>query len=277
MIRLKEKLGLNGRLSLLIPYVIFASIFIITPIIFLVVKSATPTGGDNLAIVKDSSTWKIMGRSIWTGTVAGIISLIMGVPFAYFVATSKKGIFKTLSIALMVSPLFVFTIAKAFALKGTLLYMFDGADDGKMLNNSGVMIFGMTYLYMPFLIIPVYSVFVDMPRSLIEASNDQGYNGFKTLFKVIIPYGFKAIFAGFALVFMLSSTSLIISHSLLPDGSQHRLIGNLIDAHAHPINKFEIATASSIALITILVISGMYVIFELIPTIIRKIKGGINV
>lgn len=277
MIRLKEKLGLNGRLSLLIPYAIFASLFIVAPIIFLVVKAATPVGGDNVGIIQDSSTWKIMGRSIWTGTLAALISIIIGVPFAYFVATSKSGIFKTLSIALMISPLFVFTIAKAFALKGTLLYMFDGAEDGKMLNNEAVMIFGMTYLYMPFLIIPVYSVFVDMPNSLIEASNDQGYNGFKTLFKVIIPYGFKAIFAGFALVFMLSSTSLIISHSLLPDGSQHMLIGNLINAHAHPVNKFEIASASTIALITILVISGIYVIFQLIPTIIRKIKGGINV
>lgn len=274
MSKLKAKLGLNARLSLLFPYIIIASIFIIAPLIFLVIKAATPVGGDNLAIVKDSSTWKIMSRSIWTGLTAASLALVIGVPFAYFVASSKNIMFKTLSLALMVSPLFVFTIAKAFALRGTLTYMLD---DPERLNNEFVMIIGMTYLYTPFLIIPVYSVFVDMPKSLLEASHDQGYNGFWTLFKVIIPYGFKAIFSGFALVFMLSSTSLIISHTLLPGGDQHRLIGNLIDKHSHPVNKFEIASASSLALVTIGVISGLYVTLSVIPNIVRKLKGGVNV
>ena len=276
MIKLRERLGLNARLSLLIPYVVLASLFIICPIIFLIIKAATPIGSDNFAIVKDQSTWKIMYRSIWTGLTAAALSMLIGVPFAYFVATSKNTLFKTLSISLMISPLFIFTIAKAFALRGTLMYMFDG-QDGKSLNNHYVMILGQTYLYMPFLIIPVYSVFIDMPHSLVEASNDQGYGGFKTLFKVIIPYGFKAIMSGFALVFMLSSTSLVISHSLLPNGVQHRLIGNLIDAHSRASNKFEIATASSIALITIVVISGLYLTIQIIPSLIRKMKGGLNV
>lgn len=277
MIRLKEKFGLNGRLGLLIPYMILATLFIVAPLIFLIVKAATPVEGNNMAIVNDPSTWKIMSRSIWTGIVAATICLFIGVPFAYFVATSNNGFFKYFSISLMVSPLFVFTIAKAFALRGTLLYMFDGADGGKALNNNYVMILGMAYLYLPFLIIPVYSVFIEMPKSLIEASNDQGYGSFKTLIRVVVPYGMKAIISGFALVFMLSSTSLIISEKLLPNGSNHTLIGNLIGKHAHPINKFEIASASSLALITIVIITGIYLMIQVIPTIIRKLKGGINV
>lgn len=276
MSKLKDRLGLNGRLSLLIPYVIIASLFIIAPLVFLIVKAATPIGGDNFAIVKDNSTWKIMSRSVWTGFASAGACMLIGVPFAYFVATSKQGFFKMFSIALMISPLFVFTIAKAFALRGTLIYMFDGAD-GKSLNNEVVMFFGMAYLYLPFFIIPVYSVFTEMPKSLLEASHDQGYNSFKTLFKVVIPYGSKAILSGFAIVFMLSATSIVISDKLLPSGTQHRLIGNLINSHAHPVNKFEIASASSLALITIAVISGIYLVVQTIPWAIIKIKGGVNV
>lgn len=277
MITLKEKLGLNGRLTLLIPYVIIASLFIIAPLVFLVVKAATPIGNgvDNWEIVKEPNTWKIMGDSIWIGLAASGVTLVIGVPFAYVVATSKNKIFKNMSIALMVSPLFIFTIAKAFAVRSLLVAMFDDV----VMDNPIVMILGLAYLFIPFMIIPIYSVFVDMPTSLLEASNDLGYSGPKTLFKVVLPYGMKAIISGFAIVFMLAATNIVVSDKMLPKsyGRHHRLIGNLINEHAHPSNKFDIAAASTLALVTIAVISAIYAGIYVVPSLIRKVRGGVNV
>ena len=276
MIRLKEKLGLNARLSLLIPYLVIASIFIITPLVFLIIKSTTPVGQgvDNWELVKEKSTWDIMLKSVWIGLAAALVALIIGVPYAYIAATSKSKKFKNLSIALMVSPLFIFTIAKAFAIRGLIVSMFDE----KALNNEIVMVFGLAYLFIPFMIIPIYSVFSNMPKSLLEASNDIGYSTIKTIFKVVIPYGIKAIVSGLAIVFMLSATNIIVSDKLLAQyGIHHKLIGNLINDHAHPANKFDIVAASTLALITIGTISSIYLAIYLLPVIIRKLKGGVNV
>lgn len=275
-----DKLSLNKRLTLLIPYFILASLFIIAPLIMLIVKAATPVHDvvsgetmDNWAAVKDGQTWKIMWRSIYSGISAGILAMIIGIPFAFFITTFKSKVWKLLSISLMVSPLFVFTIAKAFALRGILLSSIDETS----LNTNFVSIIGMTYLYLPFMIIPVYSVFSTMPKSLIEASKDLGNNTFATLFKVVLPYSLKSIVSGFAVVFMMSATSIVVADKMLPYGFKQQTIGNLINQHSNLSNPFDIAKASTISLITILVMISIYGLIYLAPQIVIKLKGGVNV
>ena len=276
---LKEKLGLNKRLSLLIPYFLISIFFIVTPLIFLIVKASTPISStfNNWESATSSGTWKVMWHSIWTGLVASFIGILIGVPFAYFVAISKNQTFKTISIALMISPLFIFTIAKILALKGLLLAIFDGDGTGRSVNNDGVIILGFVYIYLPFLVIPIYSVFSTMPKSLIEASTDLGYSQFQTILRAVIPYGLKAILSGFALMFMLSATSIVVSDKLLTNNSGHLLIGNLINNHAHPSIDSDIVVSSTISLITIVVMSSIYAFIYLLPFAIRKLKGGFNV
>lgn len=141
------------------------------------------------------------------------------------------------------------------------------------------MVLGMIYMYMPFMVIPLYSVLNNMPPSLIEASNDLGYGYIKTIFKVIIPYSLKAIFSGIAIVFMLSSTSLVISHTLVNDKTK-MLIGNQIDTYsANMQNGVDVANlnGSTLALATIAIVMGIYAMIYLIPWILRKIRGGVNV
>lgn len=280
MNKIVDKLSLNKRLTLLIPYFLLASIFIITPLILLIVKAATPVHDvvsgetmDNWAPIKDGQTWKIMWRSIYSGVLAGIIAMIVGIPFAFFVSNFKSKVFKMLSISLMISPLFVFTIAKAFALRGILLSSIDETS----LNTGAVSIIGMAYLYIPFMIIPVYSVFSTMPKSLIEASNDLGNNTFSTLFKVVLPYSLKSIVSGFAVVFMMAATSIVVADKMLPYGIKQQTIGNLINEHSNLSNPFDIAKASTISLITIAVMISVYGFIYLVPQLIIKLKGGVNV
>lgn len=178
----------------------------------------------------------------------------------------------------MLSPLVVFTIAKIFALKGLLISMFDDSN----FNNVAVREIGMVYLYSPFMVVPLYSVISTMPKSLMEASSDLGYGTIKTMFKVVLPYSMKGICAGLALVFMLSSTNLVISNSLLNGSSQTKPLqpANIIDAFAQKISNpspiYKI-TASSMSLITIAIMASIYAGITFIPQIVRKVKGGVNV
>lgn len=274
----------NKKMFLLIPYVVIAALFIVTPMVMLIVKASTPGDGfsqsDITSILKLPTTGQYIWQSVWLGVVAAFISLLLAFPFAYIVSRSRSKVFKLISIVLIISPLFVFTVAKVFAMKILLIKMYD---DPLAVNNHTTMIVGMVYLYMPFMIVPLYSVLNQMPQSLLEASKDLGYSRLSTIFKVVFPYSLKAIFSGLAIVFMLSATSLVISGSLVGSGGTPSkpaltMIGTMIDQKAAGMRTDHLAAAqgSLLAIITIVVMSAVYCGVYLLPILIRKIRGGVN-
>lgn len=267
------KKSLNPHISLVIPYVIFALIFVIIPLILLFGKSVSPLvhnsqSFDNHLLIKEKTTWQIIGRSIFVGLISAFICLILAFPYAFFVANSRSKIFKIYSLSLIASPLIIFTIAKVFALRSLFLLLFDEGS----LNNNSFMVLGLIFLNFPFMVLPLYTIFRDMPKNLLEAGTDLGYSKFWLLIKVVLPYSFRAISSGFALVFLMAATSIVVSDKLLPNGSQNQLIGNLINNSANISNPFDLARVSSLVLVTLLVFIGIYSLIHFIPIIIMKIK-----
>lgn len=217
-----------------------------------------------------------MGRSVYLGLIAAFVSLVLTFPFAYIVGRSKSKPFRLVSVALIVSPLLVFTLARTFSLKILLLQMFDNE---AQMRNEAVMVIGMVYLYMPFMIVPLYSVLQQMPSSLVEASKDLGYGRIASIVKVVFPYSLKAIFSGLAVVFMMSATSIAISGALLKGDPEHVMIGNQIDGMSARMisgDNDAIIQGSTLALITIGIMFGVYITIYAIPQILRRIKGGVN-
>lgn len=274
----RDYFSFNGRLMLIIPYVIGAAIFIITPMVMLLTKSVEHHDGiDAQAIIKESTTWNKIGMSILLGIIAAGISLCIAFPFSFVVARSQSKVFRIISISLLISPMLVFTVARIFSLKILLIKMYDG--DAVAMQNKISMIIGMVYLYMPFMIIPLYSVLQSMPKSLFEASRDLGYNSFSTVFRVVVPYSLKAVFSGVAVVFMMSSTTLVISQSLVGGQPNLKMIGNEIDRIAVNMRQNPVAATqgSILALVTIAVVMAVYGGIYLFPIIVRKLRGGVNV
>ena len=261
------------QISLIIPYLLFSLIFIILPMILIFIYAFKPIQGqakfENWEIIGKSQTWKIMFRSIWTGLVAAFISFLIGFPYAYILSKSKT-LIKILGLSLILSPMAIFTISKALAVRGLFSAIFD--ENG--LNNYAFMIFGMVYLYLPFMVMPLYQILKDMPKNIIEASQDLGYSKFKTLIKVIIPYVYKGILSGFGIILMMSATSIIISDKMLPNGSQKQLIGNLINQFANTANPFDVSTASTLVIITMIILLSLYGLIYGIPYLISKHKQG---
>ena len=96
-----------------------------------------------------------------------------------------------------------------------------------MLNTQGAVVLGMVYNYLPFMILPIYSVIVKLDRSLIEAARDLGANGFNVFRRVILPLSFPGILSGITMVFVPSVSTFAISKML--GGGTELLLGDLIE------------------------------------------------
>ncbi|BAW18014.1 spermidine/putrescine ABC transporter permease PotB [Mycoplasmopsis bovigenitalium] len=268
--KFKSSLGFNKQLLLLLPYVFIAIFLIVLPMILIVVQAFTPRENfDTALLIKQFNTWVIIGRSLRIGVISSILCLLIGFPYAYFVATTKSKILQVYAMSLILSPMVIFTIAKIYAIRGFFLSIFD--ED--VLNSEWFMILALTYLNLPYMIMPLYSVFKDMPKNIIEASSDLGYNRFQTLFKVVIPYSFKAILSGLSLIFLASATTFVISDKLLPNPAQLQTVGSLINQYSDPSNAYELSTGSVLVLVVSAIFIGCYAMINFVPRLIIRLAA----
>lgn len=269
----------NKRGWLLSPYLLIALLLIILPIILIIVSAfaplKTPNGSisDNWELIKTYSTWSIIFRSLRIGIISSILCLLVGFPYAYFVSSSKSKIFKIYAISLILSPMAIFTIARIYSIRTLFLNIID-PNNVDSLNSEWFLVFGLFYLNLPLMIMPLYTVLKDMPRNIIEASSDMGCNTFKTVFKVIIPYSLKAILSGYSMIFLSTATTFLVSAKLLPDGTQKQMVGDLINITINPGNKYDLAKGSSLVIVVSFIFIGIYSIIIIAPKIVFRFKRG---
>ncbi|WP_322911047.1 ABC transporter permease [Mycoplasmopsis felis] len=276
-LKIKSLFKFDKKVWLFLPYFLISIFLIVLPVLMIIISAFSPSVSsefDTWVLVKEPNTWNIIGRSLWVGIVSALLCLIIGFPYAYFVSTSKSKVFKLFALSLIISPMAIFTIARIYSIKGLALAIF--SNDPKTLNSELFIIFGLTYLNLPLMILPLYTVFKDMPKNIIEASNDLGYNNTQTMLKVIIPYGTKAILSGLAMIFLASATTFVISSKLLVDGSQHQLIGDILNSKINPGNKYDLSSGSALVIVVSAIFIGVYSLFLLIPKLIFKLKKGAN-
>lgn len=269
--------NINKQSLLFIPYILFFIILIFVPLMFIFVTSfITPSGAspnyDNSEILKDFTFWVIFFRSLGVGIASALISLIISLPFVYIVLSIKNKRMKLGVLSLILTPLFIFTLVKILALRGFFTSIFDE----RLLSSSGMLIIGLVYLNLPFMIIPLYTVFSNMPKNIIDASDDLGYTKIQTFIKVVVPYGMKAICSGITIVFLMAVMSVAVSDKLIINSEQNKLLGNIVNDLANPANGFDMQKASTVVMITIFSVGAIYALINSIPWIYQKIKGGIN-
>ncbi|GHU47822.1 hypothetical protein FACS1894218_3100 [Bacilli bacterium] len=111
-------------------------------------------------------------------------------------------------------------------------------------------VIGLIYLYLPFMIMPIYSVLNDMPKNLVYASYDLGYGGFRTFLKVVVPYTKTALVSGITLVFLPSLTTVAVPQ-FLNNNNNGSMIGDLIvdQGQAGLTSDIALARASTLSLV----------------------------
>lgn len=184
------------------------------------------------AALSDELVWRLMWRSFWVAAVSSLLTLILAYPVAYLFAEAK-GIWRTLILVAVISPLLTSALVRAYAwlvilggrrgiLNQTLLSLGIVDQPLRILNTDWAVLIGMTQIHLPFMILPLLAVLAERDRRLEEASLNLGASQTGTFFRVVVPMSVPAIFAGLALVFAISYTNFIVPQ-LLGGGSYSTL------------------------------------------------------
>ena len=219
------------------PYIVWMILFTLIPlcIVFYYALTDSITGEFTLANLASMGTYlPIFLRSIWLSLFASLICLVIGYPVAYFIAQCKPLTQRFLEMLIML-PMWMNFLLRTYAwmtllgnngIINNLLGMI-GIGPLKLINTEGAVVLGMVYNYLPFMILPLYSVMVKIDKSLIEAASDLGCNPVSTLFRVVVPLSVPGIMSGVTMVFVPAISTFIISRML--GGGSNLLIGDLIE------------------------------------------------
>lgn len=219
-----------------VPYAAWMLIFIIVPMILVVVFAFTDKSGqftlENIASVGKYST--VFLRSIWLGAIATAICLLLGYPLAYIISRAAGGR-QSVLVMLIMLPMWMSFLLRTYAWM-TLLENnglinralgLVGLGPYELINTQGAVVLGMVYNFLPYMILPIYSVMTKIDRRVIEAAQDLGANGPKVFAKVVLPLSMPGIITGITMVFVPAVSTFIISKML--GGGANLLIGDLID------------------------------------------------
>ena len=200
-------------------------------------------------------------RSIWYALLTALLCLGIGYPFAYFIARSSPAVRPALLMMVML-PFWTSFLLRVYAWKGIL------ADQGvinKMLMAVGIiqepihmlytdisMLVGMTYVYLPFMVLPLYANLVKMDTRLLEAAYDLGTTPFKAFWLITVPLSKAGIIAGFMLVFIPALGEFVIP-SLL-GGPENIMIGRVVWDEMFTSNNWPRASALAVVMILFIIV-----------------------
>ena len=122
-----------------------------------------------------------------------------------------------------------------------------------ILYTEAAVLLGMVYNFLPFMILPIYTVLMKLDKSYIEAANDLGANGAKTFLRVVLPLSISGIVSGITMVFIPSTTTFAISQLL--GGGKTMLYGDLIYMKFITEQAWSAGSALSIMLLLFVLLS----------------------
>lgn len=244
------------------PYIVWSAIFIVVPLIIMVYFALTDSSGAfTLANLSGLGQYKkAFAISIIYAAAATLITLILAYPMAYFMTklnvSSQRMLFMIVMIPMWMNFLIRtyswITILANTGLINTFLTNI-GLKPLKLINTPGAVILGMVYDFIPYMILPIYSVMSKLDKSLLEAAEDLGSNSFSKFKRVIFPLSRPGVISGITMVFVPSVSTFYISQKL--GGNKTMLIGDTIEYFFNlGPSYYNIASAISLVLMVMILI-----------------------
>ena len=218
------------------PYLVWMVLFIVVPMLLVAYFAFTDSSGaftlENIARVGQYSN--VFLRSIWLGALSTVICLVLGYPVAYLISKSSL---KRQSVLLMLImlPMWMNFLLRTYAwmtlledsgLINSFLSLF-GLPPFHMINTQGAVVLGMVYDYIPFMVLPLYTVLSKIDPAVVEAAQDLGANGRRVFLRVTFPLSMPGVISGVTMVFVPSVSTFIISKML--GGGANLMIGDLFE------------------------------------------------
>ncbi len=231
-----------------VPYVVWMALFTVAPIVMVVVYAfSAAEGGFTLDNFSAMGTYAVVfTRSFKLALIATAVCLLIGYPVSYMM--SREGArFQRLAMVLIMLPMWINFLLRTYAWMSILenngllnrffaaIGLFDLINGifgteltyFPMINTQGAVVLGMVYNYLPFMILPIYSVIVKLDGSLLEAARDLGASSFHVFRRVILPLSLPGVLSGVTMVFVPSVSTFAISKML--GGGTELLLGDLIE------------------------------------------------
>jgi spermidine/putrescine transport system permease protein len=208
------------------------------------------------------------GRSFWYAAIATVLCILISFPIAYVLAF-RAGRWRTLLLGLVVIPFFTSFLIRTIAWQtvffddGPLLSTLDAlrligpleslgvAQNGGLLGTSTAVIGGLTYNFVPFMVLPIYVSLEKIEPKLLEASRDLYANGWSTFRKVVLPLSLPGVFAGSLLTFIPAAGDFINARFL--GGPNNTMIGSVVQDRY--LVQLDYPTAAAISFILMAIIT----------------------
>ncbi len=249
------------------PYLFWILIFTIVPLgllLFFSITLSTPSGIifslDNFRRFTEPIYLKVLIRSLSLAGISTVLCLILGYPAAMFLS-SRDLKHRNTMVLLMVLPMWINFLLRTYAwltllerkgLINTILRSI-GLPALSLLYNDFAVFLGMVYNFLPFMVLPIYSVLSKIDRHLIEAAEDLGADPALVFRKVIFPLSIPGVISGITMVFMPAVTTFVISRLL--GGGQYTLIGNLIEQQFLTVGDWNFGSAISMVMMAVILIA----------------------
>ena len=222
------------------PFGVWMTLFTLVPLGIVLWFAFTDKEGrftvQNLSAILDYAG--TFGLSIGLGAVATVVCLLLAYPLAYSISRSGERVQRTMVMIIML-PMWMNFLLRTYAWMTLLednglinqffrlLGLLGPEESLHMINTNGAVVLGMVYNFLPFMVLPLYSVMTKIDSRVIEAVQDLGSNGFQVLLRVILPLSVPGILSGITMVFVPAVSTFVITKLL--GGSKVLLIGDAIE------------------------------------------------
>lgn len=243
------------------PYILWSVLFIIAPLIMVVYYAFTDSTGafslDSIKAIPEYTSTILL--SILYGIAATAICLVIAYPFAYFLSKLKFST-QSIMVLLVMLPMWMNFLIRTYSwmtilgdtgIINTVLNAL-GLGSLKLINTGCAVILGMVYNFLPYMILPIYSVLSKMDNSLIEAAQDLGSNRFQIIKKVIMPLSLPGVLSGITMVFVPCVSTFYITQKL--GGGQIVLIGDIIETQFQSANNYHLGASLSLVLMVLILL-----------------------
>ena len=270
--------------KLSLPYFFWLLVFVIFPLILIVLLSLQEGKSFDLLHMKwtldhyekffSPMYLNILARSIKFAVLSTIACLIVGYPIAYFISQLPENK-RDFYIVLILIPMWMNFLLRTYAwitllgnhgILNNLLGLL-GLGPFSLMYNQGAIFVGMIYNFLPFMVLPIYTVLLKMDKDLIEAARDLGATNGMVFRKVVFPLSLPGVTSGIGLVFIPAISTFVIPGFL--GGNKYPFIGNFIEQQFRFTGNWSFGSALSVSLIVILIL------FILIGALVNKsrLKG----
>lgn len=255
------------------PYIVWMIVFIVMPL-FLVLYFSLTSGDsqsfseftfslNNFKRFFTPTYLKVLTRSVNLALISTIITLIVGYPLAYIISKEKTKR-QSIMILMLVIPMWMNFLLRTYAWLTLLgrngvinnILAKIGIEPLNLMYNNKAILLGMVYNFLPFMVLPIYSILTKIEKNLIEAAEDLGANKVTVFRKVIFPLSLPGVVTGITMVFIPAISTFVISDLL--GGGKYSLIGNVIEQQFRVTGDWHFGSALSIILMIFILITMVF-------------------